>query len=136
MSSTLTIHEHEPGDPDEMVALCRPHDVGLSCEQATVFNHRICLGNKVFTYLLAGLAVVLSGTEAQSVLAADLAEAALLYPPGDVDALAAGLRQWVDDPDRLRASRRAAWAAARRRWHWEHPADRGALLHAFRTVIS
>jgi hypothetical protein len=131
----LELHEHEPGDPDAMVDLSRPYDVGLSCEDTTVLNHRWCLGNKIFTYLLAGLAVVLSGTDAQRQLAADLGAAALLYQPGDIGALAAGLRRWARDPASLAAAKQAAWAAACRRWHWEHPSDRGALVSAVRTIL-
>jgi hypothetical protein len=35
----------------------------------------------------------------------------------------------------LLAARRAAWAAARRRWHWQHPEEEGALLRAVRQVL-
>jgi glycosyltransferase involved in cell wall biosynthesis len=86
------------------------------------------LGNKIFTYLLAGLPIVLTATTAQRELAADLRDAAVIYAPGDAGALAATLRPWTNDRTALAAARAAAWAAARRRWHWEHPADRGTLL--------
>ena len=126
----LRVVDHPPALPDDMVDLCAPFDVGLSLERADVAHRDVCLTNKVFTYMLAGLPVVLTATSAQGPLAADLDEGALLYAPGDVDTLAKGLRRWAEDKAHLGRARQASWAAARRRWHWEHPEERGALLAA------
>jgi glycosyltransferase involved in cell wall biosynthesis len=80
--------------------------------------------------VLAGLAVVLTDTPGQAALATDLADGAVVYTPGDVPTLAAGLRRWANDKAALRQAKAAAWRAAKRRWHWEHPDDRGVLLNA------
>jgi glycosyltransferase involved in cell wall biosynthesis len=124
----LAVMAHDPASPDAMVDLCRDYDVGLSAEQPSNINKDLCLGNKIFTYLVAGLPVVLTATTAQRELAADLGDAAIIYNPGDPAGLAAALRRWTHHRPSLAAAKGAAWAAARRRWHWEHPADRGALL--------
>ena len=124
----LTLVHHDPAPPDDMVRLARGYDAGLSCEEPSVFNRRVCLPNKIFTYLAAGVPVVMSRTPAQAALAEDLGSAAATYECGDVDGLAAALRHCAADAERRRVSRCAARAAAERRWHWEHPADRGALL--------
>jgi glycosyltransferase involved in cell wall biosynthesis len=121
---------HPPAPPDAMAALCAGYDVGLSVESPHVLNRELCAPNKPYTYLLAGLAVVLTDTAGQRPLAADLGEAAFSYRPGDVEALAKGLRRWAEDKQSLAAAKAAAWRAAGRRWHWEHPAERGALLAA------
>ena len=126
----LKLIHHPPQSPDRMVDLCRPYDVGLSLEQLEPLNRAICLTNKAFTYILAGLPVVFSDTPGQRALADDLGDGALLYTPGDIDTLARGLKRWVDEPALLLAARRAAWAAARRRWHWHHPQEEGTLLRA------
>src|SRR5262249_27847197 len=115
--------------PDDMVTLARDYDAGLSCEEPAILNRRLCLANKIFTSLAAGVPVVLSRTPAQAALAFELGDAALTYDSGDVVGLASQLRR-LADPERRRISRAAARAAAERRWHWEHPADRGALLAA------
>jgi glycosyltransferase involved in cell wall biosynthesis len=127
IAPALSVVHHDPAPPDEMVALAQDYDVGLSCEEPSVENHRFCLGNKIFTYLAAGVPVVLTRTPAQWALAADLGDAAALYPSGEVDALADLLRGFTTETRRA-SSRRAAREAAARRWHWEHPLDRGALL--------
>lgn len=60
--------------PDEMARLAAQHDVGLASELNTPPNHEICLSNKIFTYLLAGIPVLLSDTPAQRNLAAEWAK--------------------------------------------------------------
>ncbi len=131
----LRIVLHEPAPSDLMVNLAREYDVGLSLEQPRVFNRELSLGNKVFTYMLAGLAVVLSNTRGHRALAPDIGQGALVYSPGDIDAFASGLSRWADDKVLLAQARWAAWEAARRRWHWEHPLERGALLDAVAGVL-
>lgn len=126
----LRMHHHAPVDPDAMVDSCRGYDIGLSLEEGHVLSRALCLTNKAFTYMLAGLAVALSDTPGQTPLARDIGDAACVYRPGDARALAAGLSAWANDPQRLLAARQASWAAATRRWHWEHPLERGALLAA------
>jgi hypothetical protein len=126
---------HDPESPDRMVELAHGYDLGVSTEDGAVLNHRLCLGNKIFTYLAAGLPVLLSATLAQARLAADLGAAATLYEPGDVEALASILRRWDENPDLRCAAAQQARAAALRRWHWEHADDRGALLNTFREAL-
>ena len=100
-----------------------------------VRNRLLCLSNKVLTYPLAGLASALTDTPGQRPVAEDLGTGALLLPIGDVDAFAAGLARWGRDPDALAEAKAASWQAATRRWHWEHPQERGALLGAVRGAL-
>jgi glycosyltransferase involved in cell wall biosynthesis len=126
----LEIVPHDPAPPDTMVDLCADYDVGLSLERGPVLNRLLCLTNKAFTYILGGLAVAFTDTPGQRPLARDLGDGSLLYAPGDVASLAAGLRRWADDTRLLERARTASWLAARRRWHWEHLDERGALIRA------
>jgi glycosyltransferase involved in cell wall biosynthesis len=130
IAPNLRLVVHDASEPDDMVRLARPYDAGLSCEEPEVINKRLCLGNKIFTYLAAGTPVILSRTPAQSALERDLGDAAFGYECGDISGLACVLRSLARDASLRCASHRAAKAAAARRWHWEHPDDRGALLAA------
>jgi len=124
---SLRIEVLPPADPVDMIALCRGYDVGLSLEQPVSANKSVALGNKALTYPLAGVPVALTDTQGHRQLAADLAAGALIVAPGDVAALAIGLKRWASDPKALLEAKHAAWNAARLRWHWEY-ADRGALI--------
>jgi glycosyltransferase involved in cell wall biosynthesis len=135
VAPSLTLKLHEPAGPDDMVSLARGYDLGLSGEEPTAPNRRMCLGNKIFTYLAAGVPVLLSATPAQARLGRELGHAAIVYEPGDVAGLAKQLSCVVND-QRLRAqAHAAARAAAVHRWHWEHAEDRGALLDAVGAVV-
>ncbi len=125
---SLRIEVLPPAAPDSMVDQCRPFDVGIAAECGHVRNRSLSLSNKALTYPLAGLPVALTDTPGQRPLADDLGEGALLFVPGDVQSLAASLGRVVDDPRAMMRAREASWEAAKRRWHWEHSAERGALL--------
>jgi glycosyltransferase involved in cell wall biosynthesis len=118
-----------------MVDSARGYDVGLALEQMTVLNHQLALSNKALTYILAGVAVALTDTPGQRVLGADLGSDRGLVPPGDIDALAALFARWAADPDALLDAKQTAWAAAVRRWHWEHDEDRGALCALVKEIV-
>jgi len=131
----LEVALHDPAVPDDMVALAQPYDAGLACEEPSVPNKRVCLSNKMFTYLAAGVPVILSRTPAQARLESALRDAAFGYDCGDIDGLACVIRKLATDGTLRGRSRAAAHAAAERRWHWEHPEDRGALLAAVRAAF-
>jgi len=135
VAPSLALVFHDPESPDRMVELAHGYDLGVSTEDGAVLNHRLCLGNKIFTYLAAGVPVLLTATPAQAALASDLGAAATMYEPGDVDALASILQHWDDNPGLRCVAAQQARAAALRRWHWEHADDRGALLNAFRDAL-
>lgn len=131
----LSILEHEPVTTEQVIDTCRGMDVGLALEQMEPRGRAVCLTNKALTYILGGLAVVFTDTPGQRELARDLGTGAWLYPPGDVARFAAGLKVWAEDREKLISGRKAAWHAAQRRWHWEHPEEQGTLLRAVESVL-
>jgi len=136
VAPALRLIMHDPASPDAMVTLAQPYDAGLACEEPYVLNRRLCLTNKIFTYLAAGVPMLLSRTPAQARLEPELGDAAFGYACGDVQGLAAILRRLAADRALRCRGRAAARDAAARRWHWEHPADRGALLDAVRGAFA
>jgi glycosyltransferase involved in cell wall biosynthesis len=109
--------------PEEMVRLAAGYDLGLSLETDVSENRRLCLTNKIFTYLLAGVPVLLSDTPAQRALASDLGEAAALVPLSDPAVIAAALDRLAARPDEARAE---AQRLGRERYNWD--VEKGALL--------
>jgi glycosyltransferase involved in cell wall biosynthesis len=131
----LEVQHLQPAAPDAMVDLARGYDVGLALEQMVPLNRALCLSNKAFTYLLAGVAVILTDTPGQHAFGHDVGSAAALVRPGDSEGLATVFRQWADHPSLLEAAKRAAWDAAVRRWHWDHPKERGVLLNLVSAAV-
>jgi hypothetical protein len=131
----LTIVHQAPAAPDAMVDLARGYDVGLALDHGPPPNRMLCMTNKAFTYILAGVAVAMFDTVGQHDLGVDLGRAAALVPAGDVDALAGAFTRWAADPAALDCAKRTAWQAAARRWHWEHDAERGTLSRLVRGVL-
>lgn len=119
--------------PDDMVRLAAAHHAGLSVEPTETKNRELCLGNKIFTYLLAGLPVILSDTPAQRELAKSLGEAALVVALADPPAVARALDEWLTDESRLRAARAAARQAADATFNWD--VEKAKFLAAVKGVL-
>lgn len=122
--------------PDKMVELAAAYDVGLSLEPGFSENNRRALGNKIFTYLLAGVPVLMSDTPAQRLLAPDLGEAAAVFSLQDSDGMAAQLDRWafsVDDRQRARATARDR-AMTRYNWDLEKQAMLASVASAVGTA--
>ena len=109
---------HPPEEPDSLTRRASLYDIGLAVEPGRDENNRIVLSNKLFTYLLAGSAVLATSTPGQEPIVRSLGRAGRLYEPGDVQTLAAHLTRWHDDRSSLEASRVAAWRAAEETFNW------------------
>ena len=84
--------------------------------------------NKLFSYLLAGLAVAASDAPGQQRLMAEVPAAGFLYPAGNAGALAESLRRWLRDRQALRATQQAAWDSARARFCWDREREKFLAL--------
>lgn len=105
--------------PDQMVILAAAYDIGLSLEEETTESRRLCLTNKIFTYLLAGLPVILSSTPAQRDIAGDLGSAAIVISLSDPDAAAAELDRLSGAPEALREAKAVAFRLGHERYNWD-----------------
>lgn len=113
----LTLHAVVP--PGELLSRIAEHDVGLALEARTPPSRDLTVTNKLFHYLLGGLAVVATETSGQAEVAAAAPDAVRTCPPDDPTALSAALSPLLAAPERLRAARAAALDAARTRFCWE-----------------
>jgi glycosyltransferase involved in cell wall biosynthesis len=110
--------------PAEMARLAAPHDVGLASELSTPPHRAICLSNKIFTYLLAGIPVLLSDTPAQRNLAQQLGSAARLVDLNKHDQVAQALDDWTMNVGLLAAAKREAWHYGQTRFNWDKEKER------------
>ncbi len=109
----------EPGSPNEMARLAATSDLGLSIEEGVPLNHDICLPNKIFIYLLAGVPQLLSNTTAQKAIAAELSDAAVLVDMTNTEQTAARLDSFFSNPGQVTKARQSAWNLAKGRYCWD-----------------
>ena len=117
LSRPVVFHASEPAG--EMVRLAAPFDLGISSEETQPLNRDLCLTNKIFVYLLAGIPQFLSRTRAQAALAPELGDAALLGDLERPDEAARMLDTFFASPARIATARRAAWDLGQQRYCWE-----------------
>ncbi|HEX9988538.1 MAG TPA: glycosyltransferase [Chloroflexia bacterium] len=110
---------HPQIDHDDLIRSLAEFDVGLALERLDNGSYSRTVTNKVFSYLLAGLAVAATDTPGQREVMGQVPSAGFLYPAGEPGALAAGLRRWQSDIQEMHASQQAAWDAARQRFCWD-----------------
>jgi glycosyltransferase involved in cell wall biosynthesis len=92
---------HDAYPLGDAVLCASPYSIGLCLERDVCENHRLTVSNKIFDYLMAGLAVVCSNLPGlASVL--DEADAGLLFEPGSVEELAAAIRYLYENQERLK----------------------------------
>jgi glycosyltransferase involved in cell wall biosynthesis len=106
--------------PPELVAKAAEHDIGLALEQPVTENRALCVTNKLFTYMLAGLAVGATDTPGQREILAEAPGAGFLYQAGRPSELADRVEALLVDPAQLARCKAAAWDAADRRFNWDH----------------
>ena len=105
--------------PDAMARLAAEHDIGLSLETSTTANRDICLTNKIFIYLLAGIPVLLSRTSAHTELATQLGSAAILVDLQSARNAAAALDNFLASREEQIRAREEASRLAHERFNWD-----------------
>ena len=83
-------------DPHSLHELAAEQDVGLALEQKIPENRNVCLTNKIFTYMLAGNAIIFSETDAQKQLN-DEHSLGISFGNANVNALANAIAYYKDE---------------------------------------
>lgn len=110
---------HAPLSSEQMIRAAAGFEVGLALEQPISLNRKICLTNKIFTYLLAGNAIAASDTTGQRPIMKQIGQAGFLFPPGNAEALAEGLCRWYENREDLHEARQQAWLWGGRSFNWD-----------------
>ena len=82
-------------DPHALHTLAATQDVGLALEHKIPENRNICLTNKIFTYLLAGNAIIFSETDAQKQFN-DEHQVGIAFSHANIAALASAIIYYKD----------------------------------------
>ncbi|OGW75525.1 MAG: hypothetical protein A2Z72_05820 [Omnitrophica bacterium RBG_13_46_9] len=119
------IYFHPPAVPEELLSRTAEHDVGLALEEPLCcLNRNLSISNKIFLYLLAGLAIAASDTLGQRNVVSSCPDAGFIYKSGDYRSLADNLNRLIQDPVRLRRCKEASLTAAHERWNWERESEK------------
>ncbi|MGZ3834694.1 MAG: hypothetical protein ACXVB0_14310 [Mucilaginibacter sp.] len=110
---------HEPLPPDEIIAFASQFDIGLAAEKSVPLNRDICLANKIFTYMQAGLVILASDTTAQLNLLNENEGIGRVYQKGNPQSIADGLLYYHQHRNELFKAKQASLSLAREKFNWE-----------------
>ncbi len=110
---------HEPIAPDEVIRSAARHDIGFVTNIPCCLNHQLAVPNKLYSCLMAGLAVAAVNTDGQRNALSAMSGVGFLYEPGNVSQLANQINALAQNPSRLAECRRRAFELARTRFNWE-----------------
>jgi glycosyltransferase involved in cell wall biosynthesis len=117
-----------PPVPPWRLAECVARDqVGLALETSAIPSRDVCISNKFFQYLAAGLAVIATPTQGQREAMARCPEAGRLLAEASPRAFADAIDFYTANRRKLAAAREAARAAAKDAW--SGMVDRNTILH-------
>jgi len=125
------VHRLDLVPPPEVVPRTAQHDIGLALEQPSASpNRRICVTNKLFTYLLGGVPFVATSTKGQRDICDQLSEASRLYSPGNSEEFGEAVLGLLDND----AAREAAARAGETRYNWD--TEKGKFLEVVSSALS
>ncbi len=110
--------------PERLMRTMDRYDVGLALERSDHENCRRTISNKIFNYLMAGLAIAATDTPGQRELLNRIPSVGFLYPSGRPEELARILQNYIENPDLLRDAQRASWKVARESYCWDREQDK------------
>lgn len=123
-----------PAPPAQLVQRAAQHDVGLALEPGDRPNNRLASSNKLFTYMLAGLAIAATDVPGQALVEKEALGCGFLYPPQVPEILASKLREWQDHPELLGAAKETSRRHADNRYCWD--VEREKFLKVVATALA
>ncbi len=108
-----------PTAPKNIFKIAAQHDIGLALELHTPLNRNICLTNKIFTYLTAGIAIIASETDAQKQFITQYPLIGKLFTKGNATQLAKVIQNYFEHPELLLQTKENAKLLAKNKLNWE-----------------
>lgn len=113
------IHYYKPISGDQIFDLASKFDIGLALEPGFSLNNRIALSNKLFTYLISGLAILASNTQAQQQFITDNIGIGKIYSIGDSNQLVNIVNEFLNNNKMLNEYKISAYKLAQSKYNWE-----------------
>lgn len=127
------VHVLPPADPSQLVQSLEGFDIGVVPYRATTLNNRLCLPNKVFEYLQAGVALAVSALPELERVVKEAA-AGEVFDPEEPRDIARAINNLTRDVGRLHDLKVRAGAAGRNRYTWEAQGE-PFLLACYRALV-
>jgi glycosyltransferase involved in cell wall biosynthesis len=108
-----------PVPSEELIVFASKFDIGLCTEESSVLNRDLCLTNKLFTYLNAGNAVILSNTKAQNNFLNEHPNIGFTYSIGDMNSLSKIIDNYYKDRNLLYFHKASSRKISREKFNWE-----------------
>ncbi len=108
-----------PTEEEEIVKISSTCHIGLACEVRHILNRELCLTNKIFTYLLAGNAILFSKTSAQVNFLKTYPDIGLIYEQEQPASLASLIELYMLNPNLLLKHRQKSLHTAKAILNWE-----------------
>lgn len=120
-----------PVSTDELVASAYVADIGVVPYKAVCMNNLYATPNKIFEYLMAGLAIVASDLpEIRKIL--EQSNCGLLFNPDSPQEIADAINELVKNRDLLKEKKKNAFAAASNIYNWESESKK--LIDAYASL--
>ena len=110
---------YTPIPPDDIFKFAANFDVGLATEIGIPFNRTICLTNKIFTYIQAGLAIAASNTTAQQDLLSKYPGCGDLFDMKNAPSLAKVLKSFLGNRAWLNKAKNQSYTYGQEALNWE-----------------
>lgn len=122
-----------PVSSDDLFSLANQHHIGLALEPGRDLNNEFALSNKIFTYMLAGNALILSDTQAQKEFYCKYPQIGSLYKKGNIKDMTDILRIYLRDPALLSKHQENALRIAGDKLNWDE--EKNIFLELVRSVL-
>ncbi|HUC79660.1 MAG TPA: hypothetical protein VMR70_02045 [Flavisolibacter sp.] len=110
---------HPPILAEKIIADAAHYDIGLALESDISVNRNICVTNKIFSYLMSGLAIVGTDTYGQKDIFQEFPEAVSLCLQNDANDLARAMSWFLENREKLWLAKEKAKNVAQESFNWE-----------------
>jgi glycosyltransferase involved in cell wall biosynthesis len=128
------LHIHKPMEPEALTRFIATFDIGLASETGFCSNNEAALSNKLFTYIQAGLVVILSDTKAQRQFYNEHPIIGICYKKDSSSALAEAIQHYINHRKTLEDTKRANYLLGQQFLNWETECQ--LLLRKINRILS
>jgi len=125
---------HKPILAENIISDATKYDIGLALESDISTNRNICVTNKIFSYLMSGLAIIGTDTYGQKDIFSHFSDAVLMCRKNDIQDLGRAMSYFITHREKLLQAKLAARKAAEGRYNWEFESEK--LILSFEKTLN